>query len=146
MIAIIQRVSSANVVVSKKTIGAINLGILALIGIQPNDDEAKSQRMCHKLLNYRIFSDDDDKMNLNVQQVNGGLLLVPQFTIAADTSTGMRASFTRAASPDKGQRLFNHLIQQAKNTYSTIETGEFGADMQVNLSNEGPVTFILEVQ
>ena len=145
MIALIQRVSQANVVVNNTTIGEIQQGVLAFIGVEKNDSEAEASRLLDKILSYRIFADSDDKMNLSVQDINGGVLLVPQFTLAADTQKGCRPSFSSAAPPALGERLFSELVQQAKEKYQKIETGEFAADMKVSLLNDGPVTFWLQV-
>lgn len=145
MIALIQRVSEAKVVVNKINIGEIQQGILAFIGIEKEDSEEQVSRLVDKVLSYRIFSDDEDKMNLSVQDIKGGLLLVPQFTLAADTQKGCRPSFSSAAPPELGEMLFNEFVKQAKNKYQQIETGQFGADMKISLLNDGPVTFWLQV-
>ncbi|MGD8483390.1 MAG: D-aminoacyl-tRNA deacylase [Thioalkalispiraceae bacterium] len=145
MIALIQRVQHASVVVDDSTIGEIGAGILALVGVEKNDDEARAQRLLQRILNYRIFADSDDKMNLSLQDIDGGLLLVPQFTLAADTGKGNRPSFSSAASPGEGEHLFDYLVAQAKDTYPKVQTGRFGADMKVSLLNDGPVTFWLQV-
>lgn len=133
------------VVVDQKTVGAIEHGLVVLTGFQPNDSEEKIDKMVHKLLHYRLFSDENDKMNLNVQQVNGSLLLVPQFTLAADTNKGLRPSFSTSAAPEIASQQFNLFVDKMRHAYPAIETGEFGADMQVTLTNNGPVTFWLEV-
>lgn len=146
MIALIQRVSEAKVVVNNTNIGEIKQGVLAFIGVEKNDSEAEVTRLLDKILSYRIFADSDDKMNLSVQDIDGGLLLVPQFTLAADTQKGCRPSFSSAASPEIGEILFNKLVEQAKNKYQHIATGQFGADMKVSLLNDGPVTFWLQVK
>ncbi|HFD32253.1 MAG TPA: D-tyrosyl-tRNA(Tyr) deacylase [Gammaproteobacteria bacterium] len=145
MIALIQRVTEAKVVVNNKTIGEIEQGILVFVGIEKNDKEEFVKRLVEKVLSYRIFADEDDKMNLSVQDIKGGVLLVPQFTLAADTQKGCRPSFSSAAPPAEGERLFNEFVQQAKKHDQHIETGEFGADMKVSLLNDGPVTFWLQV-
>lgn len=145
MIALIQRVSEAKVVVNDKNIGEIQQGVLAFIGIEKNDSEAEVSRLLNKILSYRIFADADDKMNLSVQDIKGGLLLVPQFTLAADTQKGCRPSFSSAAPPALGEELFDEFVKQAKNKYQHIQTGKFGADMKVSLLNDGPVTFWLQV-
>jgi len=145
MIALIQRVTEAKVIVNNINIGEIQQGLLAFIGIEKGDDETQIPRLLNKILTYRVFSDDDDKMNLSVQDIAGGVLLVPQFTLAADTQKGCRASFSSAATPDVGEQLFNEFVKQAKNNYLQIETGQFGADMKVSLLNDGPVTFWLQV-
>lgn len=144
MIALIQRVSRASVQVDGKTIGQIDRGLLALVGVQPDDDEAAAQRLLHKLLNYRVFEDEQGRMNLGLQQTGGGLLLVPQFTLAADTRSGLRPGFSTAASPAKGEQLFGYLLQLAEHGYSPVAAGQFGADMAVELVNQGPATFWLE--
>lgn len=145
MIALIQRVQHASVVVDGQTLGAIEKGILALIGIEKEDSETKAQRLLERLLNYRIFTDADGKMNLSLRDTQGGLLLVPQFTLAADTQKGNRPSFSSAATPEQGQQLFDYFVGHAKNNFSNVETGQFGADMKVSLLNDGPVTFWLQV-
>lgn len=145
MIALIQRVSEAKVVVNNENIGEIQQGVLAFIGIEKNDTEAQVSRLLDKILSYRIFADADDKMNLSVQDIKGGLLLVPQFTLAADTQKGCRPGFSSAAPPALGEELFDAFIEQAKNKYQHIQTGQFGADMKVSLLNDGPVTFWLQV-
>lgn len=145
MIALIQRVTQSKVVVNDKTVGEIEQGVMALIGVEKGDDQAKADKLLKKILGYRIFADDDDKMNLSLESIGGGLLLVPQFTLAADTKSGMRPSFSSAAPPAQGHELFEYLARRAKETYSTVETGEFGADMKVHLVNDGPVTFTLQV-
>jgi len=145
MIALIQRVSHASVVVNGETIGAIGIGILALIGVEKTDTEAEAKRLLQRILGYRIFADADDKMNLNLSDISGGLLLVPQFTLAASTTKGMRPSFSSAAAPADGERLFDHLLQLARLQHQPVAAGRFGADMKVSLTNDGPVTFWLQV-
>lgn len=144
MKALLQRVSQARVDVAGQTIGAIDQGLMVLIGIEPQDTPASADKMLHKLLNYRVFSDADGKMNLSLTDVNGGLLLVSQFTLAADTKSGMRPSFSKAAPPALGAELFGYLVTKAKSSHAAAEKGQFGADMQVHLINDGPVTFLLE--
>lgn len=144
MIALIQRVSQAEVAVDGIPVATIGRGMLALIGIQPEDDESAGLRLLERLLKYRIFADDADKMNLSLQQIGGDLLLVPQFTLAADTRHGLRPGFSTAASPDQGRRLFSLLVDAAKGRHSPVAGGVFGANMQVSLTNDGPVTFWLE--
>ncbi|MDR5899289.1 D-aminoacyl-tRNA deacylase [Halomonas vilamensis] len=144
MKALIQRVSRASVEVETKTVGAIDHGLLALVGVEKDDSEVSADKLLHKLVHYRVFSDADGKMNLNVQQARGGVLLVSQFTLAADTSKGLRPSFSSAAPPEEGERLFNYLVAQARQHDIPVATGEFGANMQVSLINDGPVTFLLE--
>ncbi len=144
MIALIQRVSAASVRVDNQVIGEINTGILALIGVEPDDSPEKADKLLHKVLNYRIFEDNNGKMNLGLAAVQGGLLLVPQFTLAADTASGLRPGFSTAASPDDGRRFFDYFVTEAEKLYEHVATGEFGADMQVSLVNEGPATFWLQ--
>ena len=145
MIALIQRVSEARVMVAGETIGNIGPGIVALIGVEKADTEATATRLLERILGYRIFADNEQKMNLSLRDISGGLLLVPQFTLAANTSKGMRPSFTSAAAPVDGERLFSYLVQQAQQQHQPVATGEFGADMKVSLINDGPVTFWLQV-
>jgi D-tyrosyl-tRNA(Tyr) deacylase len=143
MLTIIQRVTTAKVTVNNEIIGQIDKGIMALVAVEREDSEKDAQRLLERILNYRIFADDNDRMNLSLRDINGGLLLVPQFTLAANTNSGNRPSFTPAASPEKGQQLFSYLQQLAKAAYPPVEFGQFGADMQVALVNDGPVTFTL---
>ncbi|TAM47351.1 MAG: D-tyrosyl-tRNA(Tyr) deacylase [Gammaproteobacteria bacterium] len=145
MIGLLQRVSQAAVSIDGKTVGAIGRGLLVLVGVECGDDESRADRLLERLLGYRVFPDADGKMNLSVQDIGGGLLLVPQFTLAADTNKGMRASFTPAAPPAEGQRLFEYLLTQARRQHANVASGVFGADMQVMLTNDGPVTFWLQV-
>ena len=145
MIGLIQRVSHASVEVANQQIATIDQGILLLLGIEKNDSAQQADKLLSKVLQYRIFADSDDKMNLNLQQINGGLLIVPQFTLPADTHKGSRPSFTPAASPELGARLFTYFCQQAEQQHQHIGRGQFGADMQVSLINDGPVTFWLQV-
>lgn len=144
MLALIQRVTYANVKVQGTTVGEIDKGLLALIGVEKNDAQKQADRLLSRLLGYRIFADENDKMNLSVTDIAGGLLLVPQFTLAADTQKGMRPSFTPAADPAISKTLFDYLICEAKKSNLCIATGKFGADMQVCLCNDGPVTFLLK--
>ena len=144
MIALIQRVSRASVEVNGKPVGQVGKGVLALIGVERDDNEKQADRLVEKILGYRIFPDGDDRMNLSVLQIQGDLLLVPQFTLAADTQKGMRPSFTSAAQPEEGRRMFDYLLTRARAAYSRVEAGQFGADMQVELLNDGPVTFWLQ--
>lgn len=146
MITIIQRVTTAQVTVDNQEIGKINQGILALIAVEPEDEQQDAQRLLERILNYRIFADSQDRMNLSLRDINGGLLLVPQFTLAADTRKGNRPSFTSAASPEKGKQLFFYLQELAIKTYPSVQFGRFGADMQVSLTNDGPVTFTLNTR
>ncbi|NHZ82050.1 D-tyrosyl-tRNA(Tyr) deacylase [Massilia sp. CCM 8695] len=145
MIALLQRVSHASVVVDGATIGAIDAGLLVLLCAEKGDSEKEADALLTKLLGYRVFGDEAGKMNRSLVDVNGGLLLVPQFTLAADTNSGTRPSFTPAASPQDGLRLFDHVVCQARARHATVETGQFGADMKVSLTNDGPVTFWLQV-
>ncbi len=144
VIGLLQRVSEASVAVDGVVIGAIQRGLLVLVGVQPHDDEARAERLLARLLGYRVFPDDAGKMNLSLTAVGGGLLLVPQFTLAASTAKGTRASFTSAAPPAVAARLFHHLVARAKDMHGPVATGRFGADMRVQLINDGPVTFWLE--
>ncbi len=144
MILLLQRVSRADVSVSGSTIAQIGRGILALVGFERGDGDAELSRLGERLLNYRIFSDDNGKMNLSIQAIQGELLLVPQFTLAADTSRGNRPGFSYAAAPAEGLRLFQQFSEQLKSQYPKIGCGRFGADMQVSLINDGPVTFWLQ--
>ena len=142
---LIQRVSGARVEVEGEVVGSIDQGLLALVGIEPQDDQTSLTRALHKLLNYRVFSDEAGKMNRSLTDVQGGLLLVSQFTLAADTRSGMRPSFSSAAPPAQGAALFDALVEKAKAQHPQVATGRFGAHMQVHLVNDGPVTFLLEV-
>ena len=146
MIGLIQRVTEAKVVVNNESIGEIQQGVLAFIGIEKEDSTDQTLRLLDKILSYRIFADADDKMNLSVKDINGGLLLVPQFTLAADTQKGSRPSFSSAASPEKAENLFNEFVEQANNKHQIVQTGQFGADMKISLLNDGPVTFWLQVK
>jgi D-aminoacyl-tRNA deacylase len=145
MLTVIQRVTSANVKINQKVFGEIGQGILALVAVEKDDNEKTAARLLERILNYRIFADQNDKMNLSLLDINGGLLLVPQFTLAANTEKGNRPSFSCAATPERGLQLFSYLQDIAKVTYPHIQFGQFGADMQVSLVNDGPVTFILRV-
>lgn len=145
MKALIQRVAHASVSVDKSIIGEINTGILALVGVESDDTSDRADKLLHKLLNYRIFSDENDKMNKSLLDIHGGLLLVSQFTLVANTKSGLRPSFSSAADPLLGEQLFNYLLGQAKQKYDIVATGQFGAHMQIDLINDGPVTFLLEV-
>ena len=146
MLALIQRVREARVEVGDRVIGRIEAGLLALIGVQPGDGEAQAQRLLERLLGYRVFADDAGRMNRSLVDAAGGLLLVPQFTLAADTSSGMRPSFTTAATPADGRRWFDRLVELARIRHPKVEIGEFGAHMLVRLVNDGPVTFWLEAR
>jgi len=145
MIALIQRVSSASVTVSNNVIGEIAQGLLVFLAIQPEDTEAKAKRLAERVAGYRIFNDENGKMNLNVQQVDGDILVVSQFTLAADTSSGMRPSFTSAAKPEFSNELYQYFCQQLRGQGFSVPTGEFAADMKVQLLNDGPVTFTLSI-
>lgn len=144
MIALIQRVSSAQVRIAGRPVATIGGGVLGLIGVVKGDDATSAERLLERLLSYRVFPDLEGKMNLSVRDTGGALLLVPQFTLAADTDKGTRAGFSTAASPDDARRLFAHLLERARASYAHVSAGVFGADMQVSLTNEGPVTFWLE--
>lgn len=146
MIALIQRVSTAKVEVEGKLIGEIGRGLLAFIAVEPDDGEAQVERMLMRLLGYRVFEDADGRMNRSLHEIAGGLLLVSQFTLAADTKKGMRPSFTSAAPPEAGRRWFERLVERARAAHSVVETGRFGANMQVSLINDGPVTFWLQAR
>ena len=145
MIALLQRVAEASVDVGGRRIGAIGPGLMVLACAERGDGESEAERLVERMLNYRVFSDRDGKMNLSVRDINGALLLVPQFTLAADTNTGSRPSFSPAAPPDIGRRLFEHLLACARSRHSPVASGEFGAHMRVSLVNDGPVTFWLQV-
>ena len=144
MIGLLQRVSHAEVTVEGQQVGAIGPGLLVLIGVRPLDDEASAHRLLTRVLQYRIFPDEAGKMNLSLIQAKGQLLLVPQFTLAADTAKGLRPGFSTAAPPDQGRRLFDAMVRIAREHHEAVETGVFGADMQVSLTNDGPVTIWLE--
>ena len=144
MIGLIQRVKHASVAVDGEVIGQIDQGLLALVGVQKQDDKASADKLLKRMLSYRVFADAEDKMNLSLSDIDGGLLLVSQFTLAADTQKGTRPSFSSAASPDLGRELFEYVVNQARTQHPIVETGRFGSDMQVSLLNDGPVTFWLE--
>ena len=144
MIALIQRVSEAEVTVDARSVGKIGRGVLALIGVQRGDDAARGERLLERVLGYRIFEDDAGRMNRSLADVGGGLLLVPQFTLAADTHKGTRAGFSSAEPPGPASTLFGSLVELARSRHADVATGEFGAHMQVALVNDGPVTFWLE--
>ncbi len=145
MIALLQRVTQASVVVDGVRIGSIAAGLLVLLCAEKGDSDKQADLLLAKLLGYRVFADAAGKMNLSVADVAGGLLLVPQFTLAADTKSGTRPSFTPAAAPADGLRLFDYFVEQARLRHPVVQTGQFGADMQVALTNDGPVTFWLQV-
>lgn len=144
MIALIQRVKQAKVEVEQQTVGEIAQGLLVLLGVEKDDDEQKADKLLEKVLNYRVFCDENGKMNLNVQQVGGSLLVVSQFTLAADTQKGLRPSFSKGAAPSDAERLYDYFHRQAAAKILT-QTGQFAADMQVSLQNDGPVTFWLQI-
>jgi D-tyrosyl-tRNA(Tyr) deacylase len=146
MLALLQLVSHADVTVASQPIAAIKQGILALIGLERGDNEIVAAKLFDRIINYRIFNDNNQKMNLSLKSVQGGLLLIPQFTLVAETQKGTRPGFSRGMPPDEGKELFEYLVNHAKSHYPHIATGEFGASMQVNLCNEGPVTFMLKVE
>src|SRR5471032_3455173 len=144
MKGLLQRVRGARVEVAGEVVGAVDQGLLVLVAVEPEDTRASADKLLQKLLNYRVFSDSYGKMNLSLADVGGGLLLVSQFTLAADTKSGLRPSFSKAAPPALGLELFEYLVAQAKSAHATVATGRFGADMQVHLINDGPVTLLLE--
>ena len=146
MIGLLQRVSAAAVVVDGAIVGEIGRGLLVLIGVESSDTTAEADRLLERLLNYRVFSDDAGKMNLSLRDIGGGLLLVPQFTLAADTQKGLRPSFSSAAVPEVGRQLFEHVLARARAGHAPVAQGRFGADMKVTLTNDGPVTFWLQVR
>jgi D-tyrosyl-tRNA(Tyr) deacylase len=145
MIGLIQRVRRAHVEVDGATVGAIDAGLLALVAVQPGDGEAQAQRLLERMLGYRIFADAEGRMNRSLVESGGGLLLVSQFTLAADTKKGMRPGFSTAADPAEAERWFNRLVELARRAHPRVEIGRFGAHMEVHLINDGPVTFWLEV-
>ena len=145
MKALIQRVTEASVAVDNNTIGEIDQGLLVLLGVEKQDDEATVDKMVDRLLAYRVFSDPEGKMNLSVTDINGGLLVVSQFTLAADTKKGLRPGFSSAAKPDVAERLYELLVEKIREKSMTVATGKFAADMKVALVNDGPVTFLLEM-
>lgn len=144
MLALIQRVNHASVTIDNNIHGQIGPGILLLLGVQRGDDRAAADKLLNKVLAYRIFNDSDAKMNLSLTQTGGGLLIISQFTLAADTRKGLRPGFSSAAPPTQGEALYDYFVEQARSTGIQIATGQFGADMQVALVNDGPVTFMLE--
>lgn len=144
MIGLLQRVNSASVSVGGHEVARIGRGLLVLVGVQKDDSAAQAQRLLERLLSYRVFPDAGEKMNLSLREVQGGLLLVPQFTLAADTASGTRAGFSTAAPPDRARELFGELVEKARAAWPQTCAGQFGADMQVALVNDGPVTFWLE--
>ena len=146
MIGLLQRVSQAVVTVAQQPVGGIDHGLLVLVGVERDDESSHAARLLERLLHYRVFQDAAGLMNCSLLDCAGGLLLVPQFTLAADTHKGRRPSFSTAAPPDKAQRLFDELVERARREVAQVETGRFGADMQVTSTNEGPVTFWLQVK
>jgi D-aminoacyl-tRNA deacylase len=144
LIALLQRVTEARVEIAGERRASIGRGLLVLIGVKPEDDEARASKLVDRLLDYRVFADEAGKMNLSLRQIGGDLLLVPQFTLAADTRHGLRPGFSGAAPPDVGRRLFDFLVKAAASRHTPVESGVFGADMQVSLTNDGPVTLWLE--
>lgn len=146
MLGLIQRVKRAAVSVNNTITGEIQQGILLLLGIQKNDTKETADKLIEKILAYRIFSDESNKMNCNVQQIEGGVLVVSQFTLAADTKKGLRPSFSSAAPPEQAEALYDYFVMQMRNKHPQVETGIFAADMQVSLINDGPVTFMLEME
>ena len=146
MIGLLQRVAAAQVEVDGDPAGAIDTGLLVLIGVERGDTEIQADRLLERLLGYRVFADADGKMNRSLREIGGGLLLVPQFTLAADTRGGNRPSFTGAAPPALGQHLYDHLVAQATMSHPAVQTGRFGADMQVHLINDGPVTIPISIR
>ncbi len=145
MKALIQRVSEACVTVDGQCTGEIEAGLLVLLGVEKQDTRQIADRLLRRLLSYRVFSDDEDKMNLSVSDICGGLLIVSQFTLVADTRKGLRPGFSSAAPPLLGEELYNYMLEQAATRYDNVASGQFGADMKVSLVNDGPVTFLLEV-
>ena len=145
MIGLLQRVTRASAEVAGKTVGAIERGICVLVCAEPGDSASSADRLVERLIGYRVFADATGKMNLSVKNAGGGLLLVPQFTLAADTDSGMRPSFSSAAPPDLARELFDRVVQRARSMHAPVAAGVFGADMQVSLTNDGPVTFWLRV-
>lgn len=146
VIGLLQRVARAHVIVDGDRIGEIGHGLLTLIGVERGDGEREADRLLERLLGYRVFSDANGKMNLSLTDVEGGLLIVPQFTLAADTRKGARPSLSSAATPQEGERLFGYFVDRARARHATVQTGRFGADMQVSLTNDGPVTFWLQIK
>jgi D-tyrosyl-tRNA(Tyr) deacylase len=144
VIGLLQRVMEASVDIDAQRVATIGAGLLVLVGVRPTDDEASALRLVDRLLQYRVFADENGKMNLSLGQTQGDLLLVPQFTLAADTQKGLRPGFSTAAPPGQGRQLFDTLVQAARARHGRVETGVFGAHMRVTLTNDGPVTFWLE--
>ena len=145
MKVLIQRVTHAKVEVAEHVVGKIERGLLLLVGIERDDNETTLERMTDKILGYRVFADADGKMNLNVKEISGGILAISQFTLAADTQKGLRPGFSKAAAPELAKRLFDQFVTRLSSLHSPVEQGIFAADMQVSLTNDGPVTFLLEM-
>jgi len=146
MIALLQRVTRADVSIDAEQVAEIAQGLLVFIGVEPEDRERDADRLLERLLGYRVFEDNNGKMNLSLTDIGGGLLLVPQFTLAADTNKGMRPGFTGAASPEAGKTLFDYLVEKVHQQHKDVQCGQFGADMKVSLTNDGPVTFLLQTR
>lgn len=144
MKGLIQRVTRAHVAIAGEPVGAIDHGLLLLLGVERDDTRERADRLLQKILSYRVFSDENDRMNLNLQQISGGLLIVSQFTLVADTRKGTRPGFSQGASPQLGEELYDYFVTRADATYPHIATGRFGANMQIEMINDGPVTFMLE--
>lgn len=144
MLALLQRVSQASVVVAGETVGAIDRGLLVFLGVQRGDDQGRCEKLAAKVANYRVFGDDQGRMNRSVKDIGGGVLVVSQFTLAADTRKGLRPSFTPAAEPAEAERLYDYFTECVRRETGHVATGRFGADMRVSLCNDGPVTFLLE--
>jgi D-aminoacyl-tRNA deacylase len=144
MLALIQRVSSASVQINAETVGQIKKGLLVFLGIEKGDGEGEADKLLNKVMSYRVFSDEEEKMNLSVRDIKGGLLIISQFTLAADTNRGLRPSFSSALPPEEAEQLYQYFLNQARSQHDQIACGKFGADMQVSLINDGPVTFLLK--
>lgn len=146
MIALLQRVTTANVVIDGNEVGRIDTGLMVLVGVQRDDSTSQADRLLQRLLSYRVFPDEQGKMNRSISDIQGGLLLVPQFTLAADTRSGTRPGFSTAANPQEATALFDYFVEKTRAMHAHVATGVFGADMKVTLTNDGPVTFWLQVQ
>ena len=144
MIGLLQRVTQARVEIADSLVGEVSKGLLVFLGVERGDTEKQADRLLERLLGYRVFEDETGRMNLSLRDIQGGMLIVPQFTLPADTQKGTRPSFTPAAAPEDGERLYDYFVAQAKAAHADIATGQFGADMQVSLTNDGPVTFWLK--
>lgn len=145
MKGLIQRVQHASVTVNGEVVGQIEQGLLLLLGVERKDDESSADKLLHKVLNYRVFADDNGRMNRSLKDIGGGLLVVSQFTLAANTKSGLRPSFSEAGAPARSEELYEYLLAQARGQHSVVAAGQFGADMKVELLNDGPVTLLLEV-